>query len=138
MLSYLCPLGAGRQWKVGPPSSKKVRRSLFGRGSNGQTSVRQALCSSGTSLSREIHFFRQAILLAPEANVTLCGTPQSNDVAGGPPASFCVDGSQGLSLALNEFDKLRDRLPIDLGARRLEVKIETLGARSALAPSVLR
>src|ERR1700746_3316288 len=28
MLSYLCPLGAGRQWKVGPPSSKKVRRSL--------------------------------------------------------------------------------------------------------------
>jgi hypothetical protein len=30
--------------------------------------------------------------------------------------------------ALNECDKLRNRLPIDLGARGLEVKIEALGA----------
>jgi hypothetical protein len=30
-----------------------------------------------------------------EANVTLCGSFRVNDVAGVPPASFCVDGSQG-------------------------------------------
>jgi hypothetical protein len=37
----------------------------FSEEDSDQTSGRQALCSSDTSLSREIYFFRQAILLAP-------------------------------------------------------------------------